>query len=529
MEFDPLVLTAAALLLGGVLLSKTSSRFGVPSLLLFLGLGMIAGSDGLLGIEFEDVDLARSVGVIGLAFILFSGGLGTRWRDISPVLGPGVALASVGVLLSTVVLGWLASLILGLTLLEGMLLGGIIASTDAAAVFSILRSRGVRLAPRMRSMLELESGSNDPAAVFLTVGLISLIEADGTTVGGLALSFVVQMSLGIVAGIAMARAAAWAVNRLKLAFDGLYPVATFAFVLLVFELVTWAGGSGFLAAYVAGVTLANREFLHKRSLIRFHDAIAWMMQIGMFVVLGLLVFPSELLPVALQGLAVAAVLMFVARPVAVLLTLLPFRLPIREVGLVSWVGLRGAAPIILATFPVVAGLPQAERIFNVVFFVVLTSVLVQGSTIPLVARRLGLDVGPANGPTTVSFDAVITGDTHHQLHEIPVCIGAPAAGARVVELAELGLPQAALIVLVRRKGTTIMPQGATVLEAGDELLVFAERDALGDIHRLFDRPGAGDPTMPTDDGPTDDGPTDDGPADERRPSTEHEPATEDPT
>jgi potassium/hydrogen antiporter len=482
MTYQPLVLLAALLLLGGVLLSKTSSRFGVPSLLLFLLLGILAGSEGILGVDFDDMAFAQSAGIIALAFILFSGGLGTRWRDISPVLAPGVALASVGVLLSAVVLGAVASVILGLGLLEGMLLGGIIASTDAAAVFSILRSRGVQLTTRLRAMLELESGSNDPAAVFLTVGLISLIQADGTTVGDLIISFIMQMSVGAVAGVLMAKAAVMMINRLHLEFDGLYPVATFAFVLAMFEVVTWIGGSGFLAAYVAGAVMANSDFLHKRSLIRFHDAIGWLMQIGMFVLLGLLVFPSQLLDVIWQSLAVAAVLMLVARPLAALITLLPFRRPAREIGFVSWVGLRGAAPIILATFPVVAGIPDAEKIFNVVFFVVLTSVLVQGTTIPYMAKRMGVEVDGNSEPKPMSFDAVIVGDGSHQLHQIRVAPGAPAEGSRVMDLA---LPSELLIVLLRRGETTILPQGGTMLEGGDELLLFGEDQVLAQVSNVF--------------------------------------------
>jgi potassium/hydrogen antiporter len=482
MTYQPLVLLAALLLLGGVLLSKTSSRFGVPSLLLFLLLGILAGSEGILGVDFDDMAFAQSAGIIALAFILFSGGLGTRWRDISPVLAPGVALASVGVLLSAVVLGAVASVILGLGLLEGMLLGGIIASTDAAAVFSILRSRGVQLTTRLRAMLELESGSNDPAAVFLTVGLISLIQADGTTVGDLIISFIMQMSVGAVAGVLMAKAAVTMINRLHLEFDGLYPVATFAFVLAMFEIVTWIGGSGFLATYVAGAVMANSDFLHKRSLIRFHDAIGWLMQIGMFVLLGLLVFPSQLLDVIWQSLAVAAVLMLVARPLAALITLLPFRRPAREIGFVSWVGLRGAAPIILATFPVVAGIPDAEKIFNVVFFVVLTSVLVQGTTIPYMAKRMGVEVDGNSEPKPMSFDAVIVGDGSHQLHQIRVAPGAPAEGSRVMDLA---LPSELLIVLLRRGETTILPQGGTMLEGGDELLLFGEDQVLAQVSNVF--------------------------------------------
>jgi cell volume regulation protein A len=482
MEAEPLLLIGALLLLGGVLLSKTSSRFGVPSLLLFLGLGMLAGSEGIGRIEFDDVELAQKVGIVALAFILFSGGLSTRWDDIRPVLGRGIALASVGVLLSAVVLGSLAAWLLDLELWQGMLLGSIVASTDAAAVFSILRSRGVVLGRRLRALLELESGANDPAAVFLTVAFIGLIQADGTTFGGLAVGFVLQMSLGLVAGWLLAKGAVWAINRLRLDYDGLYPVTSFAFVLLVFEAVTWAGGSGFLAAYVAGLTMANSDFLHKRSLIRFHDAIAWLMQIAMFVVLGLLVFPSRLLPVALPALTVAALLMFVARPLAAFITLLPFRMPLREVTFVSWVGLRGAAPVILATFPVAAGIPNAEVIFNVVFFVVLTSVLIQGTTIPAVASRLGVDSDGDGAPPEVSFDAVISGDTGHNLHELVIELGSTADRARVVDL---GLPGEVLLVLVRRGPETLMPQGSTKLLADDEVLLFAERDSFEAVVPLF--------------------------------------------
>lgn len=482
MGYQPLILAAAALLLAGVLLSKTSSRLGVPSLLLFLGLGMLAGSDGILGIEFDDFELARGVGIVALAFILFAGGLSTRWTDIRPVLVPGVALASVGVILSAVVLGSLAAWILGLGMLEGVLLASIIASTDAAAVFSILRSRGVALRGRLRPLLELESGSNDPAAVFLTVGLIAIIEADEPNWWALGGSFVWQMAIGAIAGVVLARVAIWAINRLHLEFDGLYPVATFAFVLASFEVVTFVGGSGFLAVYVAGVTMANGEFLHKRSLVRFHDAIAWLMQIAMFVLLGLLVFPSRLPAVAGSAIAVAALLILVARPLAVAITLVPFRTPPREIALVSWVGLRGATPIILATFPVAAGIPDADRLFDVVFFVVLTSVLVQGTTIPAVARRLEVTADSDPTATDRTFDAVITGDAGPNLHELAVEAGSAADGETVVGL---GLPHGVLIVLVRRGDVSLMPQGGTVLEAGDKVLLLAEGDRIAPVVGTF--------------------------------------------
>lgn len=469
---NPLIFLAAVLLLAGVLLSKTSSRFGVPSLLLFLVLGMLAGSEGLLGIEFEDFELAQRYGIIALAFILFSGGAGTAWRDVRRVLVPGVALATVGVLLSAIVLGAIAAWILGLALLEGMLLGSVIASTDAAAVFSILRSRGVAILPRLRHLLELESGSNDPAAVFLTVGMIALIQRTSGGVIDLIGLFVLQMGLGLVAGWLLARGAVALINRLRLEYDGLYPVLTVAFVLLTYEGTAWLGGSGFVATYVAGLTIANAEFLHKRSLLRFHDAIAWLMQISMFVLMGLLVFPSDLVPVAGQATLVAAVLLLVARPLAVMLTLIPFRLPAREIAFVSWVGLRGATPIILATFPVVAGIDDGQIIFDVVFFVVLLSVLVQGTTIPAVAKRLGLAT-KLQTENTYTFDAVIAGDEGHGLREVTIGEGAPASGRSIVSL---GLPAGVLVVLLYRTGQILVPQGGTVLEPGDRVLLLAEED-----------------------------------------------------
>ncbi len=485
MVTQPWVLAAGLLLLASVLASKTSARFGVPSLLLFLGVGMLAGSDGIVGIEFDDFELARSFGTVALAFILFSGGLSTRFSSIRPVLREGIALATVGVVLTAGLLGWAASLILGLPLEEGLLLGAIIASTDAAAVFSILRSRGVRVRERLASTLELESGSNDPAAVFLTVAMISFITGDNTNLLVIAGSFILQMAIGAVAGYLLARAVVRAINRLNLDQDGLYPVLTFGFVLIVLEGVTYLGGSGFLAAYVAGVTMSHHDHLHRRSLARFHDAIGWLMQIAMFVLLGLLVFPNRLDDVALDGLLIAGLLMFVARPIAVMITAIPLRMPWREHAFISWVGLRGATPIILATFPVVEGVPDAQTLFDVVFFVVLLSVVAQGTTLPFVARRLGLvEPGPPH-ERDVSFDSVITGDDGPQLRELVVTPDAAAAGRQIIDLA---VPQGVLIVLVRRGAVSFMPQGRTEIIAGDGLLIAAERSQLAAVDALFIEP-----------------------------------------
>ncbi|MDZ7678336.1 MAG: potassium/proton antiporter [Acidimicrobiales bacterium] len=478
---EPMIIAAAALLLTGALLSKTSSRFGVPSLLLFMFLGMAAGSEGVLGIEFEDFELASRIGFIALAFILFSGGLGTDWTRIRTVLARGAALATVGVGLSAGVLGAFAALILGFDLVDGLLLGAVIASTDAAAVFSVMRSRGLGVERPLKPLLELESGSNDPAAVFLTVGIIGLINADGPGVAGLAGVFVLQMGLGILIGLVAAKGAVWVINTVRLDYDGIYPVMTVAFVLLVFEGTTWLGGSGFLAAYVAGLTFGNSDVLHKRSLTHFHDAIAWLMQIAMFVVLGLLVFPSDLGPVVLQALAVALVLMFVARPLAVVITLLPFRVPWRHVGFVSWVGLRGATPIILATLPVVEEIEGAETIFNVVFFVVLSSVLIQGSSIPLVARWLGV-ASDEDEPRGYWIEAALAGDSGHDLHEMVVPPGSAADGVAIVGL---HLPADSLIVLIQRGGDVVVPEGRTEINGGDRLLVMADDSTLPEVRSIL--------------------------------------------
>ena len=485
MGTQPWVLAAALLLLAGVVATKTSSRFGVPSLLLFIAIGMLAGSDGVGGIEFDDFELARSFGIVALGFILFSGGLGTRFADIKPVLGRGLALASIGVAITATCLGAIAALVLDLSLREGLLLGAVIASTDAAAVFSILRTRDVAIDGRVNATLELESGSNDPAAVFLTVAAIEVITGNGDGPLGIALSFVLQMSIGAACGYGLAVATVWLINRVRLDIEGVYPVLTIAFVLLTLEGVTLIGGSGFLALYVAGVTMANRQFLHKRSLLRFHDGIAWLMQIAMFVLLGLLVFPSHLPAVAPEGFLIAAALILVARPLAVFATLTPFGAPVRQMTFVSWVGLRGATPIILATFPVAAAIPNAEELFNIVFFVVLTSVVVQGTTIAAAARRLRVtDPSPASS-RPVSFDTVITGDSGPQLHEITLHADTHAVDKQLVDL---HLPGGVLVVLVRRGHNSFMPQGSTTLHVGDELLVTAEPHHRATVDRMFGVP-----------------------------------------
>jgi len=464
---------AAVLLLLGLLASKISTRFGVPALLLFLGVGMLAGSEGLGGIEFDDFELAQSVSVVALAFILYAGGLDTQWSEVRSLLGPGLSLAGLGTLLTAGIVGVAAAWILDLPILPALLFGAIVSSTDAAAVFSILRSRSVGLKGQLRPLLELESGTNDPMAVFLTIAVLDLITEPGTGAGELLLLFVTQMSVGAIIGYAVGRGSVFAINRIHLGYEGLYPVGLIVTVLLAYSATDLLGGSGFLAVYVAGLAMGRSPFLHKKSLMRFADGLAWLMQIALFLVLGLLVFPSHLAPVAGRALAVSAVLIFVARPLAVGILLGPTRFDWRQTALVSWVGLRGAVPIVLATFPLVRGIPEASLIFNVVFFIVLASVLFQGTTIPWVARRLRVDA-PVGRRDPYPARIVEAGEQGVDLQEIVVPAGSPAAGHQIVDL---GLPEEALVVLVTRAEGFVVPQGSTVILAGDKVRVLGNAQA----------------------------------------------------
>ncbi len=463
-----LLLLAGGLLIISILASKLSGLLGVPALVVFLAIGMLAGSDGVGGIYFDNAWLAQAVGVAAMAFILFSGGLDTPLARVRPVLGAGLALASLGVVLTSILAGLFAAWVLDLPVLVGLLLGAVIASTDAAAVFSILRSRSIRLRQPLEPLLELESGSNDPMAVILTVGLISLITGEASSLWSLAGMIAMQLAIGALAGYGAGRLGVALLNGLRLRQEGLYPVATIALVAITYGGATVIGGNGFLAVYLAGIILGNQDFIHKNSLVRFHDGLAWLMQIAMFLTLGLLVFPSELAAVAGVSLAIAAFLILVARPVAVFISLSLSRLPRRDKLLISWVGLRGAAPIILATFPLVAGLPQAPMIFNVVFFVVLTSVFLQGTTIPVVARWLRLN---ASEPARV-VPSLREHISEHLL-EIQLPAGAAAAGKRIIDL---HLPRDVLLVLIERDGEHIVPTGSTELLAGDLILLAAQHD-----------------------------------------------------
>jgi cell volume regulation protein A len=474
---ETLLISASLLLLICVLASKVSDRFGIPALLLFLALGMLAGSDGIGGIYFDDPALAQFIGVVALVLILFSGGIDTEWDQVRPVLKEGLLLSSFGVFITALVVGLLASALLSLSLLEGLLLGAIVSSTDAAAVFSVLRSKGISLQGKLKPLLELESGSNDPMAIFLTIGLIQLITQPALSPVSLIGLFFRQMLIGAAVGYGMGRVMRFLVNRVKLGHEGLYPVLTLSLVFLTFGLTDALGGSGFLAVYLAGIVLSDQPFVHQRSLIRFHDGLSWIMQIAMFLTLGLLVFPTRLVPIMGISLLIALGLMFIARPVSVFISLLPSKLHWREKSLISWVGLRGAAPIILATFPLLAGLGKAPLIFNVVFFVVLMSVLLQGTSIPLAAKWLGVSA-PEIPKRVYPIEYTPMDGLKGELKELPIPADSGMAGKAIFELE---LPDEFLVILIARDNDFLLPSGGTVLQSGDTLLVLSDKKSFESV------------------------------------------------
>jgi cell volume regulation protein A len=484
---ESLLLVGSVLLLASVIASKTSGRLGVPALLLFLVIGMLAGSEGPGRIEFDDLRLAQSLGVLALALILFAGGADTDWRLVRPTLWEAVALSTLGVLATAVTLAALLHVLLQYSFLQALLLGAIVSSTDAAAVFAVLRSKRVGLRGRLKPLLELESGSNDPMAVFLTLAMIGVLMEGALNLGAIAVGFVLQMAVGGAAGYGIGKGMVWFANRVRLEYEGLYPVLTLALVLFTYGVTATVGGNGFLAVYIAGLVMGNSDFIHKRSIVRVHDGLAWLMQIVMFLALGLLVFPSRLLTVAVPGLATAALLMFVARPAGVFLALLPSRMPLAEKAMVAWVGLRGAVPIVLAMFPLLGGVPGADHLFNLVFFVVLTSVLLQGMSIPAAARWLGVDVGVERQPVPPDVTAVANASA--TVKEIRIPPGSTTAGKRVFDLA---LPPGALVVLLRRGEHVMIPDGGTAIEEGDVVLFLADERAHAAIQVLVE--GGGDRT-----------------------------------
>jgi len=476
------MLLAGVLLLLGIASSKFSARLGVPVLVLFLSVGMLAGSEGLGRIPFEDYALANNIGSVALALILFDGGLRTPLQAVRRVWKPALALSTVGVLLTSLITGLAAAWVLKLPLLQGLLVGSIVGSTDAAAVFSMLRSSGLRLPERLTATLEVESGANDPMAIFLTLGLIGVITGSADSPLALLWLFLGQFGVGTIAGLLVGRLATAAVNRINLDTPGLYPLLALAFALVAFGAAAVLGGSGFLAVYIAGIVLGSSSIVFRRGIFSFHDAIAWLGQIVLFVMLGLLSFPSRLLAVAWEGLLIALVLILVARPIAVWASVWPFRFRRRDLTFLSWVGLKGAVPITLATFPLLAGVPKSGQIFNAVFFVVVLSALSQGWSLPLVARWLHIG-RPADPTPALSVEINALRQVDGEIVDYTVQPGSLVAG---LPLRELALPDGVVVSLIVRGQEVVMPRGSSTLLPGDHVFV-ALRTALEPlIDRLFD-------------------------------------------
>lgn len=476
-----IVITVGLLLLLSTMASKLTEKSGLPVLLVFLSIGMLAGSEGPGGIHFENATIANLFGTFALSYILFSGGLGTHWHSVRPVLWRSAVLSTLGVAVTAGLVGLFSVFILSIPLLEALLIGAIVSSTDAAAVFSVLRSRGVMLRGNLKSLLELESGSNDPMAVFLTMSLIRLLTQPAVSWLQVLPSFFINMTLGIAIGIVLGKIAVFVLDRIHLQYEGLYPVLSMSLVLIAFGVSELIHGNGFLAVYACGLVVGNSDFTYKRSIEKFHDGLGWLMQISMFLILGLLVFPSRMLPVAMSALVVSCFLMFVARPVAVYLGLLGSGFSVRERTLVAWAGLRGAVPIVLATFPFIAGYVHADRIFHMVFFVVLTSVLLQGTTLMPFARILGVDEPLAAKPRyPLEFEK--TSHIRTETREIDILPNSVSVGRQI---SELNLPAGALILLIRRENDFLIPRGETQIAPFDTLLVMAEKHALCNVREIL--------------------------------------------
>ncbi|MBX0334776.1 potassium/proton antiporter [Pontibacter sp. HSC-14F20] len=475
-----LILFAIAILFFlSILAGKAGHKFGVPALLLFLSVGMISGTDGI-GIQFENIQLAQIIGTVSLCIILFSGGMDTKIADIRPVMAQGVVLATIGVFLTAVLTGFAIWWILGMTiesagigLTTSLLLAATMSSTDSASVFSILRSKSLNLKNNLRPMLELESGSNDPMAYILTITLIEIVLMESGVnywaAGGMLL---MQLVIGGVAGYVLGRLAIRLINRVDIDNSSLYPILVFTVCIFIFSATYFIKGNGFLAVYIGGLVIGNSKFVHKRSSLNFFDGMAWMSQLLMFLTLGLLVNPRELVPIIIPGLIISFMMIFITRPLSVFLCMMPFRkMGVKDKAFISWVGLRGAVPIIFAILPLAADVPHARLMFNIVFFCTLISLIVQGTSLSQVAVWLGLAEKPKELHKLKDFDIEFSDEIKSITTEINITEQALANGNHLMDLP---LPDKTLAVMVKRDDKYFVPKGKTVLQEDDKLLIITD-------------------------------------------------------
>ncbi len=486
LPIESLLLFASILFLISLFATKAGTRFGVPALLLFLCVGMLFGSGGW-GFQFENYQMSQTIGTVALCIILFSGGLDTKYNDIKPIAAQGIILATLGVLLTALFTGifiyyivnaWFASVTI--SFLEAMLLASVMSSTDSASVFAILRGKGVRLKNHLKPLLEFESGSNDPMAYMLTIVLIQLISGDqagAVAYGNAVFSFFLQFIVGAGAGYLFGKAAVWLINKINLNNESFYPILLFTCGIFIFSATYFIRGNGYLAVYLAGLIIGNAKIVHKRISIRVFDGLAWLSQIVMFLTLGLLVNPDELLPVAVVSLLIGTFMIVGSRPLSVFISLLPFRkMSFNSKLFVSWVGLKGAVPIIFAIYPLAAGLSNSHFIFNVVFFITLMSLLIQGTSLTQVSGWLGLSNKEPDNSEFKDFDVEFAEDIKSTMTEIEVTDDLLSVGNRLVDIP---LPDHTLVMMVKRDNKYLVPKGNTELIAGDKLLIITtDEDGL---------------------------------------------------
>ncbi len=473
---ENILLIGSVLLFFSILVSKTGFRFGIPVLLLFLIVGILAGSDGL-GVQFNNAGEAQFIGMVSLSIILFSGGMDTKIKEIRPVLKEGIVLSTVGVLLTTLFTGffiyWIAQGHIALPLSTALLLAAVMSSTDSASVFGILRSQNIRLKENLRPMLELESGSNDPMAYMLTVVLIQAIQSSTMNGWNIVLAFLIQFVVGSGLGWLLGKFAVRVINRINIGNKSLYPILLGSMVFFTFTITDLLKGNGYLAVYIAGIVIGNHKLQYRREILTFFDGITWFFQIVLFLTLGLLVNPHEMLEVAFIAMVIGLFMILVARPLSVFISLLPFKkLSLKGRLFVSWVGLRGAVPIIFATYPVLAGVEGAHVIFNIVFFITLLSLIIQGTTIPFIARKLGLsvpiEIKEDNFGIELPEDIVDT-----DLREIAVTQAMLEKGNKLMNI---DFPEKSLVMLVKRDGQFIVPNGRLELQVNDKLLLIKGKE-----------------------------------------------------
>lgn len=465
LSLQMLIFLVSAMLIVGVVAAKFSSRLGLPALVLFLLIGM--GLNGF--IYFGNVHLMQLIGIMALIIILFEGGTQTKWELVRPIIGAAGLLATIGVLLTTILTGIAAMYILDLTLLEGMLFGAIVGSTDAAAVFSVLGGKNIKA--KLKSTLEAESGSNDPMAVFLTVAFIELIQIPDASIWTTVGSFFLQMSLGLILGLVLGKVTVLFINNIDLDTSGLYPALAVGMATATYFIADFLGGSGLLAVYVMAVFVGNSDLMYRFSITRFNEGFAWMMQILMFILLGLFVFPNQLPAVFWQGILLTLILMFIARPVAVFITMLFMKYSLKEKLFISWAGLKGAVPIVLATYPIVADVENSDLIFNAVFFVVLISALVQGSTLSWLASKLDL-TGEKREPGQPSLELIHLGNTEAEIMEVRISSQSPAIKQT---LNDIEFPDDTLVIGIIRDKQIITPTGDTAILEDDTVYVLSNK------------------------------------------------------